>query len=116
MLQAVIVVVGCVLGVLLGPNRPAPAETAVAAADHVDSVQIERRLILVEAVVAQPSTDLRPRAAPRVAPVTKRVASAAKRTRGVQRSHTSPEPFVVRATRLVLGDGRFRPEPFPHVK
>ena len=102
MLRAVIVVVvACLVGILLVPHRPAPVETPVLAAVTADSVRVERRLVTVEAVAAEPD---------------RHVAPVIKKARQVKRTDTLPEPFIVRATRLVLGDGRVRPEPFPRVR
>ena len=105
-LRAVVVVVGCLLGTVVVPHRPAaPAETSAVRAempavraDKADSVHVERRLITVEAVAVEPARIIAP---------------ATKKASHVKRTDTARRPFVARAARLVLGDGRFRPEPFP---
>ena len=105
MLRAILVVVACLVGVLLYPHQPAPAEAPVAAANIADSVQVARRLVTVELAAAEPSGR-----STRPTPV---VAAVAKKAGLMKRTDTRPAPFVERAARFVLGDGRVRPEPFP---
>ena len=105
MLRAILVVVACLVGVFLYPYQPAPAQAPVVAANSADSVQVARRLVTVELAAAEP-TERRTKPA-------RTVAIVAKKAGLVKRTDTSPAPFVARAARFVLGDGRFRPEPFP---
>ena len=86
---------------------PSTAESPVGAAalPSIAPVTIERQLIHVP---ARPS-----RATPRTRPLKPRVAEgqvlAAKKTE----HEPSAGGLAVRASRLLLGDGRHRPEPFP---
>ena len=85
---------------LLWPS-PTDGPSRGAAPSEPPAVQIEHQLIRA----APAPSPQRPRA--RLLHAVNRLAVA--RTPAAQR----PENFAVRAGRLLMGDGRYRPEPFP---
>ena len=87
------------LAVLLWPSRAESPVHALVASAPAD-ITIEHQLIQVTES-----------ATPRRRPPTVAVSRVAAVRKPVQRSRQ--EALVVRAGRLLLGDGRYRPEPFP---
>lgn len=82
-----------------GNRSPAPVLSPATTA----SVRIERQLVYV----SEPVAAVRPPRRHVSAPATRYAVAPLPRTR------EKPHGFVERAGRMLLGDGRYRPEPFP---
>ena len=115
--------VGCLIigAALLLPSRPEsplPGSTAVAAPSRTDErVRIEHELVRIP-VTARPAVKSTRLAQPIPIP-----ASNGLRTRvesqPLRASNPAPEPeggLVGKAVKRIVGNGRYRPEPFPRVK
>jgi hypothetical protein len=99
--RLLIILAGCLLiGLAVAQRDERPQARHLWAAPSAapsDSVRIEHRLLTVEPAPLPPA----------------RVLRAAQKERSVTRTATRPRPFFAKARQLVLGDGRFRPQPFP---
>jgi hypothetical protein len=85
------------IGDSLGTQPRLPTAPPPAAAPRTEpAVRVEHDLVSVRPARRRPSL-------PR----------AARGTRLVRVTDALPAPLLVRAGRMVVGDGRFRPEPFP---
>ena len=107
-----------VVAVLLMPWRttsPLPGSTAVAAPARTDErVRIEHEVVRIP--VTAPKPPVKSVRLTQPLPTPRRVASPLLRASNFA---PSPEPergFVGKAVKRIVGDGRYRPEPFPRVK
>jgi len=93
-------------------NRPAPAPAKTSAAPAAPvivapSVRIEHELVRLPQPQAQPPAQPKP---------TPRVSRPWRSTRMAHATQPESRPrLLVRASRAFVGDGRFRPEPFPRL-
>jgi hypothetical protein len=95
-----LIIVALAIAALLWP-RPV---TAPIAAQHApnDTVKVKEEIIYAP---ASPATVIRPSARPSP--------SSSVKSAATRRPADRPKGFVERARRTLLGDGRYRPEPFP---
>jgi hypothetical protein len=98
-----LIVMILMLGALLWPSRAESPVQALVQDDPADArpadVQIEHQLIRVAEPLPLPRRT--------ASPVVNRLSSVRKP------EQTRQDGFVVRARRLIVGNGRYRPEPFP---
>jgi hypothetical protein len=112
---------GLVVGtVLLMPWRtesPLPGSTAVAAPSRTDErVRIEHEVVRIPVTAPKPPVKSARLAQPVLTPSLQRSRVASQPLRA---SNATPDPesnLVGKAVKRIVGDGRYRPEPFPRVK
>jgi hypothetical protein len=109
-----------VVAALLMPWRtasPLPGSTAVAAPSHTDErVQIQHELVRVPVTVPKPPEKSARLAQPNPTFPVRDTRALSQPLRASNRV-TEPEPGLVGKTvKRIVGDGRYRPEPFPRVK
>ncbi|HVL66128.1 MAG TPA: hypothetical protein VM364_02570 [Vicinamibacterales bacterium] len=89
-----------------GAPEPQPASASmVVAAQPAPDVRVEHQLITVDVIAESASRPTPP-------PPARAAATAA----GARQPEPAERRLVDRARRVILGDGRHRPEPFPRVK
>ena len=105
--QARMVLVGAVaaFGALLPAIADSPRPETRAGSHPVDRsvVRVEHELVpvrIIEETVAPETTGKKP---------------AGQRARRLAPRHTRPDGFTSRARQLLVGNGRYRPEPFPRI-